>query len=44
MAEIEEGNSEEERENDESQRTFFRLDDDNGPRGGQSSRDCEVEE
>jgi len=29
---------------DESQRTFLRLHDDNGPRVGQSSRDCEVEE
>ena len=44
MAEIEERNGEEERENDESQRTFLRLHDDNGPRGGQSSRDCEAEE
>ena len=43
MAEIEEGNSEE-RENDESQRTFIRHDEDNRPRGVQSSRDCEVEE
>ena len=28
----------------ESQRRFPRLHDDNGPREGQSSRDCEVEE
>ena len=41
---IKERNSAEERKNDESQRTFLRLHDDNGPRGGQSSRDCEVEE